>query len=236
MIFNTYIINLKRSPDRLKRTIDELSKANIMQFEHFLAVDGSSVHRKSHEISSLCQMFCTNEIIGCALSHITLAKMFHNLNEEFCLVLEDDIRILNYKTFKDHVIDLYNKFKHKDIIRLFCQGICNENSGLFAGSTAAYILTKKGASIIKDYKISYHIDIQYFLLDVQNFNIISTYDNEVEYFNPIENISVFNQKIGFWANQTCCELFSFKIKFRLVLIIIILVVLINIYNSVWNIN
>ena len=236
MIFNTYIINLKRSPDRLKRTIDELSKANIMQFEHFLAVDGNNVNRKSDEINAFCSMFCTSDIIGCALSHITLAKMFHSLNEDFCLVLEDDIRILNHSSFKKAVIDLYNKFKHKDIIRLFCQGICSESSGLFAGSTAAYILTKKGASIIKNYKVSYHIDIQYFLLDVQNFNIVSTYDNYFKYFNPLDNISILNQKIGFWANQTCCELFSFKIKFRLVFIIITLLILRNIYNLVWKRN
>lgn len=234
-MFETYIINLKQSTFRLQRTLEELTKANISYISHFNAIHGKQVDiQNTNKITTLCKLFCTENIIGCGLSHIQVAKLFFATNKEFCLVVEDDIRILNHKTFKNDVLNLYNKYKHKDIIRIFCQGVCQENSGLFAGSTAAYILTKKGASIIKNWKVVYHIDIQFFHLDVHNTQLISTYDDNVVYTSQIENMKIFNQKIGFWGQQTCCNLVYFEVKFKYFLILILTMCLLHIVRKINN--
>jgi hypothetical protein len=232
-MFETYIINLKQSTSRFQRTLEELTKANITDISHFNAIYGKQVDiQNTNKVSPLCKLFCTENIIGCGLSHIQVAKLFFATNKEFCLVVEDDIRILNHKTFKTDVLNLYNKYKHKDIIRLFCQGVCQNNSGLFAGSTAAYILTKKGASIIKKWKVAYHIDVQFFLLDVHNTQLISTYDDNVVYTYLIENIKIFNQKIGFWGKQTCCKVLFLEVKFKYILIFILSLCLLHIVRKI----
>lgn len=219
-MFATYVINLKSSDSRYDRTINELTtayinKSNIHRFE---AVYGASIDRQTNpNISPFCRTYCTDEMIGCALSHIRVSNIFLNTKADYCLVVEDDIKILNHTTFTSDVSELYNKHKDYDIIKLFCQGICTKNGSMFAGSTAAYILTRNGAKRISNMKSTYHIDMQFNQLKVCNMSIISTYDDDQYFFNPIKNIKIFNQKIGFWSNQSICKVWNVKLRFNILL-------------------
>lgn len=225
-MFKTYIINLERSPDRLERTKNELKKANLTNIERFDAIDGSK-HTDHSNVTSLCKQICTKEMIGCALSHIELAKHFLDTmnGHEYCVVVEDDVRILNPSTFASDVQRLYCAHNDKDVIRLFCQGLCYKKARL-AGSTAAYILTRQGANIIKDMKVSYHIDVQFNYLNIHNEQLVSTYDDTIIYKNPIYNLRIMNQSVGFWGTQTIVKVpyTSIKIDFKKLILFISLII------------
>lgn len=236
-MFKTYIINLERSPDRLERTKNELQKANLTIVERFNAIDGLK-QSNHHRVTAVCKQICTKEMIGCALSHIELAKHFldtMNGGDEYCVVVEDDVRILNHATFIDDIQQLYKAHKDKDVIRLFCQGLCYKKARL-AGSTAAYILTRQGANIIKDMKVAYHIDVQFNYLNIHNEQLVSTYDDTIRYKNPIYNIQIMNQSVGFWGTQTIIKIpyTSIKIDFKKLILLISLIIWFIVLYSIYK--
>lgn len=91
--YQTYIINLERSKDRLKNITKEMNDAHL-SFIRWNAFDGSKL-----DFKKLIQQNVLNEknkmmvgAIGCSMSHISLWKeaMKHKKN---ILVFEDDIKI-----------------------------------------------------------------------------------------------------------------------------------------------
>ena len=233
-MFITYVINLNRSKDRLRRTLLELSNANVNRVERFAAIDGSK-HTDDSNVTSLCKQICTKEMIGCALSHIAVANMFSRSNEDYCVVVEDDVRILNPATFVSDVQRLYRVHEEKEVVRLFCQGLCYTKAR-FAGSTAAYILTRKGASVIKGMKVSYHIDLMLNHLNVHNEQLVSTYDDERVYANPFDNMKIMNQRVGFWGTQTIFQIpyTTVKVNFKKLILFISVVILYLVYKKNTN--
>lgn len=233
-MFKTYIINLERSPDRLERTKNELQKANLTNVERFNAIDGST-HTNLHNVTTLCKQICTKEMIGCALSHIEVAKHFLDTmnGHQYCVVVEDDVRIVHHNTFINNIQRLYKAHADKDVIRLFCQGLCYKKARL-AGSTAAYILTRQGANIIKDMKVAYHIDVQFNYLNIHNEQLVSTYDDTIRCKNPIYNIQIMNQSVGFWGTQTIIKLPYTSIKFDFKKLILLLLLSLIIWFIVYK--
>ena len=126
-MFTTYIISLKGDHERYQSVFRELTDSHIPAhfIEWFEAWKGSE-HRDDPRIVKMCKTMCSDFVIGCALSHIELAKHFlTSSNDSYCLVLEDDVVIPNKETFIQDVQQLYLEHSSSDVIKLFCQGICN---------------------------------------------------------------------------------------------------------------
>lgn len=206
-MFKTYIISLKDEHERYQSVVRELNESRISNehIEWFEAWKGSE-HRNDPRVVKLCKIVCSDHMIGCALSHIELAKYFlYASNDPYCLVLEDDVMIPDKETFVQDVQHIYATHSSSDIIRLFCQGICNDklNSTIplyMDGSTAAYILTRTGARKIAEMNVLYHIDIQFNRLNATNTQRVNTRDIGIHssFYN---RFIIFNQPIGFWSNQ-----------------------------------
>jgi GR25 family glycosyltransferase involved in LPS biosynthesis len=74
--YPTYVINLKRRPERLKQAVSEMSYMG-WNYRVFEAVD-------------------TNSHTGCMLSHKEIAKRLLENNEEYIVTFEDDLFFMPY--------------------------------------------------------------------------------------------------------------------------------------------
>jgi len=237
MKLTTYYINLEKDVSRNNETVKELNKTNL-KYRRFKGIDGKMVDikklLKKKIIYSFCSTCCTDKMIGCGMSHIFLYRHIkkYDKDKDYALILEDDILVtnpnLNYnKEIKD-IIDKYNKKAPTwEIIRL-------HSMGLNIGSTAAYIINLKYIDKISSTKLYYHIDIQQtFQNNIINLNtLFNTRDNLIKYNNPISNIFLDNQKIGFYLNQHVIKIFetdicSYHIVMLFICVIILILILVN---------
>ena len=242
-MFKTYIISLKGEDERLQSVIRELTESHISPefIEWFQGFKGSE-YRNDNRVVPLCKSLCSDHMIGCGMSHIELARYFLDSNDDpYCVVLEDDVIIKNKDTFIEDVKNIYNTHSNEDIIKLFCQGFCNDDwpkrNGAFSfymeGSTAGYILTREGAHKMSNMKIINHIDIQQNSLNLKNVPILITRDNE-KHTSFYNRIPVLNQSIGFWTNQ---KLIGNITAFQYILMVIMYSLYIYKYNrSIIHIN
>ncbi len=112
----TYVVNLKRRPDRMKKFIkDNHDKLHLLQYNFFEAIDGQIVEPKP----KILKLFESGDynyrkgIIGCALSDI---KICHELvtspGLDCILKLEDDITLAD--DFVEKTINILKQFKDKN--------------------------------------------------------------------------------------------------------------------------
>jgi GR25 family glycosyltransferase involved in LPS biosynthesis len=150
------VINLKRRPDRLEKFKEEMAYIG-WEYEIFEGID-------------------TGDYNGCAFSHKKIAEDFLETNDDFLLVMEDDLFFMPYskkviqecedalnnveweffhfgpsihrplKRFNDILIDL-NNLPPKDETR---------HRGIFG--TTGFILTKKSAEIMANWDTSKYIE------------------------------------------------------------------------------
>jgi Glycosyltransferase involved in LPS biosynthesis len=120
--FKTYLINLEKSSDRLKKAQDELDAAGIT-FERIPAVYGPDLSSEAlHErySSELNQYQYYKNLnageIGCFLSHRRAWQQILNDDLDYALVLEDDFAV---EPFASDVLQLAGEIKQKwDYIKL----------------------------------------------------------------------------------------------------------------------
>ena len=166
-IFKTFVINLKRRPDRL---YDFYNKNKhilpILDIEVEEAVDGEEIvlNQKMRKIFHTSDALFRKGIMGCAFSHIKLwGKLVNDKTHDMYLVLEDDVwmsksteqylKMLPNKmneTFKDwDVLFLGNHVKKERkqmsqvIIEKYDTEKFMENS---YGGTFCYLINKRGAA------------------------------------------------------------------------------------------
>ncbi len=115
---STFVINLKRRPDRLRNFFTK-NKKEIYPLTVFEGVDGKNL-LPDHKIQ---KAFSTGDynyrrgIVGCAMSHIKIWKEFiTKLSTNYCVVLEDDAELCN--DFHHKVLYLLNNNKDFDIMFL----------------------------------------------------------------------------------------------------------------------
>ena len=86
-----FVINLDRSPDRLKK-IDAKLRSLGIRYERIQAVDGKAMSKAEIRAATSwgCGKFCTKGAIGCALSHRKAWETTVKRGMTKVLVLEDD--------------------------------------------------------------------------------------------------------------------------------------------------
>ena len=143
--------------------------------------------KKFPKVTKLCNTFCNYGMIGCGLSHIKLADtIYKNDKNNFSLILEDDVFPIK-NDIKQSIINLVkNTPINWDIIKIYNVGFCKQlkNPMWLCGSTAGYLLSKKGALKLSKLKLNYHIDIQ-----IHNNKHLNIYKSKTPlldvYFNKI---------------------------------------------------
>lgn len=120
--YSTYLINLDRTPDRLSIMKNELAKCE-MEFVRVRAVDSRNLDTSKFIIKNHYKREISLGEIGCYMSHVKVMKQFLNSDNEFAVILEDDIKLQNdFKQIVEKVMDGYTLLPEKhqwDILKLY---------------------------------------------------------------------------------------------------------------------
>lgn len=109
----SFVINLKKRPQRLYRFMKQLPLANYIHT--FDGVDGTQIkpNQKIQKLFSTGDYNYRRGIIGCALSHLTIwQEILNSVNIDYLLIFEDDaILVDDFNTKLLHLLETYhNKF------------------------------------------------------------------------------------------------------------------------------
>ena len=211
-----FVITLKTSNNinNFKNKYDE----NNIKYEIYYGVDATqNEHLKYRNIIHPISLLLTpKKILGCALSHILLAKIIVKNNIEYSLILEDDTYPYDYINLENNIkkiITNFNKINKKwDIINLHTDGILqnnNNNVNLFSGSAAAYILSISGAKKLANSYAIHNIDI-YSSMN-KHFN---KYKSSKNLFWTDENNSIIRNNYQNLIKSFYIYILSILLKFR----------------------
>ena len=211
-----YVINLKKSIDRLENVNKVMSKYNL-KFNRFDAIYGKELSQEevNKNANILCRtLLCNNGMIGCAMSHIQLwNNLLKDKNNDSYLILEDDIQDINIEEINNLIKFIKETKFEYDYISLNCISILceNLNKGIKVSDTlyltnkiypfgmGAYIINESGAKklvdMINKYKITYHIDFSVSFkkyLSNNNFKHYNTNYNLIHLNNLITSKSTIS--------------------------------------------
>lgn len=119
MKIKTYVINLKDSVDRRETVLAELAKYPYLDVELVEAVDGrkmSAEEKKNcFDIDKFIKRYHRTPRggeIGCTLSHRVCYRKLLDSDEEFALILEDDVNFLYPEDIETILKDILNAYKN----------------------------------------------------------------------------------------------------------------------------
>lgn len=171
MNLGTYVINLEQDKNKWKQMKKNFVDTDIVlnRYNAIYGQNKKSIDKKN--ITNFCWNLCPDAVLGCGLSHLTLMQKINKENKySYALILEDDAIPL-YKDLKKKIVNIIKNVEDKDkdwdIIKLYCQGLCDYKKNtikipkFFHGATVAYLVSKKGITKISNMKLVYHMDIQY---------------------------------------------------------------------------
>lgn len=165
MKIKTYVINLKDSVDRREAVLAEIANHSILDIELVKAVDGRDMSSKEIKECFDVDKFINRYYrtprggeIGCTLSHRLCYRKLLESEEEFALILEDDVTFIypadvenllakilyNYQDNKPYFITLAMHFlyypkKYRQLGEYTFYKIYN------AYGTCAYLINREGA-------------------------------------------------------------------------------------------
>ncbi|XCF07371.1 glycosyltransferase family 25 protein [Tamlana crocina] len=120
--FQTYLINLDRSKDRLERMEKEFEKSGIHKFERIRAVDARNLKDTDYTLKNRYDRNLVPGEIGCFLSHIKTMQTFLKSSFRFAIIIEDDAKLeINYKRTVEKSIEIYDSLPEKhqwDVLKL----------------------------------------------------------------------------------------------------------------------
>lgn len=180
IVDKVYVINLEKDTERLETITTSLVSQNI-EFQRFNAILGSTLKEDSR-ITKPCNIFCTDGMKGCALSHRTLWENIVENDYKYSMILEDDSHI-NSSFDIDLQLLWANIPEDFDILYLGSHFFCGDtslynrittaafqknikeiNSGLYqvqgCGGFHAYIISQNCAKKFIEENIKFHIDIE----------------------------------------------------------------------------
>lgn len=109
-----YVINMKKSKDRLESITKQIDNCLDRSFTRIGAVNGrsldTSIVKKYTTLKS--RNMCSRGMIGCALSHYKTLKKFIATGSKYALILEDDCIFDDY--FKETLSDSIKELNEKD--------------------------------------------------------------------------------------------------------------------------
>jgi glycosyl transferase family 25 len=183
---NTYVINLERSKDRKKSIIEECKNVNICPII-VEAIDGKKLTKDDlKNTTKFCEIFGSNSLKGCALSHLKVWKKFLKDPYPIALILEDDCKFesdvfineLNqglselpndfdilfldcvHSNYMTYLMEL-SKIKYPTNAKKYSNSLYKPD---FTLQTHSYIISKNGVKKIIDYfekmLIYTHVDAQ----------------------------------------------------------------------------
>jgi GR25 family glycosyltransferase involved in LPS biosynthesis len=203
-------------------------------------------HHHVEKVHELCQYTCPKSTIGCGLSHILLANKLYSDKIPLALVLEDDAYP---KFFKIDFDEIMNSVPDDwEIIKLHSGGYCDNSfhRGM-SGSTAAYLINRKGMYKVQNLKLYYHIDLQMNLSDIKMYKVNNIFWTDESSSHIREKTSDKHWLSYFLPKYTCGEqtpvhFFKYKI-FRVpgtnieitngvfINFILVLVIIFVVYNA-----
>lgn len=88
------VINLNKSPARWQNILKQCRTANIIP-DRIEAIDGNSLQYNDYKDSTslFCRQMCTKSMIACAMSHLKAWKKLANSDDQYHLIMEDDVTI-----------------------------------------------------------------------------------------------------------------------------------------------
>lgn len=120
--YNTYLINLDRSPERLEKMKKEFAKCG-MNFIRVQAVDSNHLDESKFVVKNRYKRKLVPGEIGCFMSHVKVLKLFLKSDAEFAVIIEDDIILHdNFKVMVEESISAYSTLPQKhhwDILKLY---------------------------------------------------------------------------------------------------------------------
>lgn len=164
----TFVINLERRPNRLIEFLRQ-NNQELPSFEVFKGVDGSKLepNLQIQKIFETGDYHFRRGIVGCAYSHLKIWSEFLHDTSTYCVVLEDDVRVVN--KYKEKLVDLLTTYRGQfDVMMLHWNPYpqaaqtaqeyleeyrgaeaelwsVDKSSRLNMGSGAAYVLTRRAA-------------------------------------------------------------------------------------------
>ena len=208
---NTFVINLDDYRENFERQKPYLENIGLQPYRWsgINALKNEHINHSKH-INSLAKYFTPKSCIGCSMSHILLAKWLndnytieeykdndYNREKEYFLIMEDDaFPIEKYNTKMTFEKELWKTIREIelldpswDIIQLHRDGpissIETYQTHYFCGSTAAYLISKKGIEKMSREKVTHHID-----LITQNFLHYNKYNSKNNLFYTDEKSSL----------------------------------------------
>ena len=209
----TIVINLDDYIDNHKKQLPYLEKIglDVERISAINAIKGEHLNPLyENYISKFALNFQPKAVIGCALSHILCAKYIDEsyINDyEYFLIMEDDAfpvydkeefyNLLNKNLKEIEVLD-----KNWDIIQLHSDAFFPTNdtyaTHYICGSTAAYLISRRGIEKTLDRKVYSHADfIQHNFLKFNKYRVKSNLfwtdeKNSVNRFVSGKNYSFYN--------------------------------------------
>jgi GR25 family glycosyltransferase involved in LPS biosynthesis len=145
LVDKVYVINLDKDVERLK-TIDASLRKQGISYERISATLGSEVNNDKR-LTTMCNMFCTDGIKGCAISHHRAWEDMKKNGYARILVFEDDALIPDDFDKKVREV-MYNLPSEYEIVFLGCRFFCSnegtvENIGHTLMGTTPQQVTEK---------------------------------------------------------------------------------------------
>jgi glycosyl transferase family 25 len=215
-MYKTYVISLNK-PDKLLSEIRNYGLDPIL----IEGVNGKKLSKKEiNENTSISgRMFAPLSVIGCAMAHIKVWKLFLESNTEYAIILEDDVVFEhNFKEKLD--LGIKNTPDDFDILYLGCFGCQNNlnfntlqfanlgilnlkanfknqfvNKPFVALATHAYIVSRNGAKKLLSYidrNIYTHIDIHIQELVSNKLINIYSFNNRIAYQTSTDELKSLN--------------------------------------------
>ena len=173
--FNTYVINLEKDKENWTKLQSSLHERGVdpIRFDAIYGKEIPDLSVYDDILTKKCKYTCPYSVIGCGLSHVILGKqIYENDPNDHALILEDDI-VPEFTTKKQLAEIIENKPQDCDILLLYCHGLCNGKetytkltSKNWVGSTAAYVINRRGLHYQLSNKLKTHIDVQLYASDL----------------------------------------------------------------------
>lgn len=185
MRIKTYIINLKESTERREYVLAEVGRFKFPDIELVDAVDGRKMSEREKQTCFDIKRFFNKEgryplsgEIGCTLSHRECYRKLLCSQEEFALILEDDVRFLaKEETLVNNLREIIGKMPDKPYVMTLASHViyyakseCQIGQYSFcrvyhAWGTCAYLINRKGAERLLRVGIPYYVADDYLEMD-----------------------------------------------------------------------